>query len=191
MDIAVKTKEKKVRKVDFSYSLQTVSIRIGKKKLLNKLIQWHVSYLCCSVCRKRTMDPGLLKETGANHSYGMWGNFLHWWRSFCCVVLVFSFDCDWSGVKGVTPPISVKWLTPPNPTPQHKLAVEQDSAALPGSALKTLKSWRFKEHIVLLDRLAGLKGNAAVLFASAVVNPLLRKRFWNLVFTSLLLQVHA
>lgn len=111
------------------------------------------SLLICSLFmfRKRTMDSGMQKEAVEKHNSGMW-------RDFLSVVLLLQslallrLDGGWSGVIRATPPHHMSVTASNDPSTSY--SVEQSTTALPGSALKTLKSWTLlKECIVLLDSL--------------------------------------
>lgn len=130
-------------------------------------------FLCTLSCLQEK-NHGPRRAEGRRRTVQLWDvrllPVLHWWCCLCSVFLVFSSNC-WRGVKGgdssnLNEMTDSSYPRPKPPTPPHgtSQSAKQDAPALPGSALKTLNSWLLKECIVLLERLAGLEGNAEALF---------------------------
>lgn len=86
-------------------------------------------------------------------------------------------EAEVEGIRA-TPPHH-NGVTASSDLPSTSRSVEQSTTALPGSALKTLKSWTLlKECIVLVDSLdAPERKQQQCWFASVVVNPLQRQCF--------------
>ena len=107
------------------------------------------------ISRKRTMDSSMLKEGGEKHSTGMWRDFLSCWCCLYSLLLCYLLVEAEGEVIRATPPHhnGVTASSEPHSTSR---SVEQRTTALPGPALKTLKSWTLlKECIVLSESLEG------------------------------------